>query len=138
MKIEYYDADRVPDGQPGDRDIPWELFHRVFCTLTQLEGVECETGSLSLIENQYNSYERYIYAELLEPAWLTAEALRSVVDVLQHHPGWGLCIRGDSTDWFAILRSDKLLVTGDTLKACDSVENVVERVRLLEASHPRE
>lgn len=146
LAIKYYTENHVPNPSPGN-DLSWPAYQRMRNHVIRacrqcgpVKGVgewiipprgEEEwpwspgdsEGPYSVEVDQYDS-DLYIYVDIDSPAafnWLWIEA---IVKVLKDHAGWGVGVRCLSNGYVLIF-ADRLLVTGQALRTCKNVADVI-------------
>lgn len=134
-QIVYYDAESLPDGKQGDRSISYDKFYDVRYDVVKAcgehgttlpDGVNAaEDPVYFIVDNWYNDWERYQYLEVCKPPGLTRDWLDALMVVLRKHDGWRVGV-GGLGDGYAVIFSDKIMVTGDAFRECDSLDQFME------------
>lgn len=134
-QIVYYDADSLPDGKQGDRSISYDKFYDVRYDVVKACGEHgttlpdgtnaAEDPVYFIVDNWYNDWERYQYLEVCKPSGLTRTWLAALMKVLRKHDGWRIGV-GGLGDGYAVVFSDKIMVTGDAFRQCNSVDQFMK------------
>jgi hypothetical protein len=79
-----------------------------------------------VIDDQYNS-ELYQYVEVLDRKAMSAEWIKSAMQTLARHPGWGICIK-NIKNGYLIIFADRLMITGPVFEECNDATSVATTV----------
>lgn len=82
-----------------------------------------------VVDDRYNE-ERYQYMEALSSEHITVAWFEDVLELLQSYPGWGIGVSNFPENYLLIF-GDRLMVNGNTLPKCKSIEGIVEAMKAL-------
>ncbi len=134
LPVIYYDSGRIDDGKEGDRHLTFGDFLDVRVDLravcdrhgaTRPDGENlADEPVYFLVDDFYNDWERYQYVEICKASGMTWQWMVDVIAVLRAHDGWRVGVAG-LAEGYAIVFADKIMVTGETFRACVSMDQFI-------------
>jgi hypothetical protein len=130
VRIEHYDAERVPDTRPGRKATltTFLMVRELIVEVCERHGGVDAFGKKAfwVVDDMYND-ERYQYLEICKPGALTEKWLLDLMRLLEKQPAWGVGI--GFSEGYVLVFADRLMVNGPTFKAATSLQDVIEFAR---------
>lgn len=135
IPIIQFDGEYIPNPNPAG-DTPIEEFYRVRDELLAASSQHGPTGpddlaighgDYYLVENQYND-EMYQRMDVHFPDAWSAPWLRSLIEVLEKNPPWGIYFGGYDTGQ-VVLFGDRLMISGPALSGCRDFDSFIADIQ---------
>ncbi len=155
MKLQHYDPadypyEHVPN--PGPEPVTWQQYYgtrnllvdvcrrhgttgplgRLTITDEEEEGDDWEFGDddcrYFIINDMYNTEDRYVYMELIDSTAVTRGWLDDVCAMLADTGGWAVGVH-IVEDGYMLIFADRLMVTGPRFAGCQTVDDAVRSLQ---------